>query len=342
MTPNQSAAGSTATLVLAGGGFDNTTTVQLLGAGTPVNATSVSLDTFTQLTATFNLPTNFPQGSYAVQVTRGDGSTAELLAAFTVTAPGQANLQTQLILPGEVGRHIAATFYVEYSNTGNAAMPAPVLLLESTPPTDPNATPDLPLFTLDPALQNPGYWTTANPAGYSYTVQILASGKVPGVLEPGESVTVPVYYAGMALPWDLSETQFSFDLDVFTTSDSDPVDWPSLQSSLQPTNIPAAAWPSIYANLEQQLGTTWGSYVTMLDNQAAYLGHLGENISDIGKLWQFAVLQADNALLPSAQLVSATDIASPTPGAIARLRPPVSRADRQSPNARAARLWMDR
>ena len=42
-----------------------------------------------------------------------------------------------------------------------------------------------------------GFWTSAIPQGYSNTVEILASGKVPGVLEPGESVTVPVYYAGM-------------------------------------------------------------------------------------------------------------------------------------------------
>ena len=70
MTPNEAAAGSGATLVLSGGGFDGSTTVQLLGAGTPVNAASVSVDTFTQLTATFDLPANFPQGSYAVRVVR--------------------------------------------------------------------------------------------------------------------------------------------------------------------------------------------------------------------------------------------------------------------------------
>jgi RHS repeat-associated protein len=315
VTPNESAAGSTATLVLTGAGFDNAATVQLLGADNSVyDAASVSLDTFTQLSVTFDL-SGVPQGSYAVQVTRGDGSTAELPTAFTVTAPGEANLVTHLILPGAVGRHISSTFYVEYSNTGNVAMPAPVLLLESS------VADDLPLFTLNPALQTSGYWTSAIPQGYSNTVQILASGKVPGVLEPGESVTVPVYYAGMEQvngSWNLSETTFSFDLRVFTTSDSDAVDWSrsSLQSSLQPPSLSAAAWGSIYGNLTSQLGTTWGGYVQTLDNEAAYLGRLGENISDISQLWQFAVLQADNALLPSSQLAAATDISLPTPGAL--------------------------
>ena len=283
--------------------------MQLFGAVAPVSAASVSFDSFTQLTATFNL-SGVAQGSYAVQVTRGDGSTAELPAAFTVAAPGQANLVTHLVLPGAVGRHIRSTFYVEYANTGNAAMAAPVLMLEAS-----NPTLDRPLFTLNPALQIAGDWTSALPAGYSNTVEILASGKVPGVLEPGESVTVPVYYGGMQMPWDWSST-FSFDVKVFTTSDSTPVDWSSLQSSLQPPNVPASAWPSIYGNLKQQLGTTWGSYVQMLDNQAAYLGHLGENISDVGQLWQFAVAQADNAFLPSSQLAAATDVSLPTPGTL--------------------------
>ena len=113
---------------------------------------------------------------------------------------------TNLIIPSEVGRHIASTFYVEYSNTGNVAMPAPVLLLESSNPDERAAV------HLNSALQTSGFWTSAIPQGYSSTVQILASGKVPGMLEPGESVTVPVYYGGMEMPWAVSQTQFGFDL----------------------------------------------------------------------------------------------------------------------------------
>ena len=57
------------------------------------------------------------------------------------------------------------------------------------------------------------------------------------MLEPGESVTVPVYYAGMQQPWNLSESQFKFDIRIFTTTDTDPVNWSSLQSALQPAGI---------------------------------------------------------------------------------------------------------
>ena len=206
VTPNQSAKGSTATLALAA--QDSTTPRPSNCSARTIRFTMprASLSTYSRSFRRLSTSQR-PAGQLCHPGCRGDGSTAELPAALTVTAPGQANLQTNLILPGTMGRHVASTFYVEYSNTGNVAMPAPVLLLEATPPTDPTTLPDLPLFTLNPALQTSGYWTSAIPEGYSNTVQILACGKVPGVLEPGESVTVPVYYAGMQEPWSVSFRQ---------------------------------------------------------------------------------------------------------------------------------------
>ena len=149
VTPTRYGTNSTATLTITGAGFASNTTVALVGSnGTTVYpASSVTFDTFTQLTASVNLA-GVPQGTYSIQVTNGSGGTNTLPNAFTVTAAGQADLVTQLILPQAVGRHIASTFYVEYSNTGTVAMPAPVILLESS------VADDLPLFTLNPALQS--------------------------------------------------------------------------------------------------------------------------------------------------------------------------------------------
>ena len=85
---------------------------------------------------------------------------------------------------------------------------------------------------------------------------------------------------------------------------------------MQPPGFSADAWHAVYGNLTSpsQLGTTWGGYVQMLDNEAAYLGHLGENVNDVGQLWGFAVSQADNALLPLGQFSAVTDIGLPSPG----------------------------
>jgi len=310
VSPAQYGANSVATLTLTGAGFTNPTSVALVAAGntTTYPASSVTFDTFTQLTATFNL-SGVPQGLYSVQVTSTTGATDTLPSAFTVTAAGQADLKTRLILPGVIGRHISSTFYVQYSNTGTAAMPAPLLLLESS------VADDVPLFTLNKALVVPGFWTSAFPQGYSSKVEILASGAVPGWLEPGESVTVPVYYAGMVEPWNFNETQFKFDIRIFTASDSDPVDWSSLQAALKPPGVSTYAWSTIYGVLSSQLGDTWGGYVQLLDNEATYLGQLGEDVTDVSSLWNFAVQQADNSLSPvGPDLVSATDDSVVIPG----------------------------
>ncbi|MFO0943396.1 MAG: RHS repeat-associated core domain-containing protein, partial [Pirellulales bacterium] len=295
-----------ADIVLSGAGFNGPTTVQLIAANNNAyGAASVSLDTYTQVTATFDL-TGVPQGVYKVRVTNSNGQ-SELPAAFTVTAPGQAHLETELLLPGAVGRHIASTFYVQYSNTGDVAMPAPVLLLESSNTTD------VPLFTLDPALRTSGFWTSAIPQGYSSTVQILASGKTPGVLGPGESVTVPVYYAGMQKPWDFSHDTFEFDLRVFNSTDTSPVDWASFRDSSRPPEISPEAWNVLYAGLQQQLGSTLGKYVQLLDNEAQYLGRLGENITNVSRLWQTALLQQIGQT-PQSVLASANDLGVPSTG----------------------------
>jgi len=312
VTPVKYGTNSVATLTLTGAGFTNATSVVLVAADntTTYPASTVAFDTFTQLTATVNLA-GVPQGVYSVRVINGTGATDTLAAAFTVTAAGQANLQTQLILPAVIGRHISSTFYVKYSNTGTAAMPAPVLLLESS------VADDVPLFTLNKALVVSGYWTSALPQGYSTTVEILASGKVPGVLEPGESVTVPVYYAGMLQPWNLSETQFKFDIRIFNTTDTDSVNWASMQSALRPAGISNFAWSVVYGNLTAQLGNTWGGYVQLLDNEASYLGQLGEDVTDVNQLWGFAVQQADNALSPvGPSLASVTDDSVAIPGTL--------------------------
>jgi YD repeat-containing protein len=62
-----------------------------------------------------------------------------------------------------------------------------------------------------------------------------------------------------------------------------------------------------------EAGGTSGSYVQMLDNNAQYLGRLGESVTDVGQLWSLAILQADG-LVPIEHLSTATDLAVAAPG----------------------------
>src|SRR5262249_6868866 len=66
-------------------------------------------------------------------------------------------------------------------------------------------------------------------------------------------------------------------------------------------------------NLVAQIGPTWGDYVRMLSDNAAYLGRLGVTVTDVNELYAFELQQA-LGLKPVATVASAIDASLPTPG----------------------------
>jgi RHS repeat-associated protein len=310
VTPSQVGNGHDVTLNVSGAGFDAKATVSLVSAdGTQTYAAaSVQVDGSDQLTAVFGAGA-IPAGTYGIQVTRGDGATAILPQSVTITSGGKGVLETNLIVPFPIGYHQASTFYVSYRNTGSAAMLAPLLNLTGVMDGAAGA-----LLSLDPANANLPFTTDTNPPGFSQSVQILASGATPGLLQPGESVTVPVYYGGWLRGlWDLTRPPISFSVGVTEADDTTPIDWNSLKDSLRPSTISVASWSGIYSNVTAELGSNWGSYITRLDNIASYLGHVGETVTDVSRLWSFN-LSAAIGFSPLSALASATDATVDAPG----------------------------
>jgi RHS repeat-associated protein len=303
VTPDHSGNAAAAILTLTSSGFDPLTTVSLIAAdGTVHPATTTSIDLPTRITATFAAG-SVPAGTYTVQVSKSGIAPASLPDAFVIDPGGQSNLQTQIILPNFLGRHATATLYVEYTNTGDVAMPAPLLVLSGTLN---------PFLTLDPTRVVAGLWTSALPDGFSHSIEILGSGATPGVLQPGETMRVPVYYAGLQQPW-VSTPTVTFRLTVTNPDDATPIDWASLQDGLRPRGIDPVAWPPIYADVVSQIGPTWGDFVARIDADASYLGRLGEQVTDVNQLWQFEIRQAIG-LAPIGQIASETDVSVPGPG----------------------------
>jgi RHS repeat-associated protein len=258
---------------------------QHLGSPAPYPLTGLTIVSPTQLIATIPAE-SVPPGVYTVQASLPDNSKAQLVNAFTMVPGGKGILTTNLILPNPMGYHIASTIYVEYSNTGDAPLAAPLLVLSATDASGSHGA----LMTLDESKVVSGFWTSAVPDGYSNSVQLLASGATAGLLQPGESVRVPVYYAGWQLPW--GPGPFTFSVGVLDKTNTTTIDWNALKDSLRPPSINAQAWDPIFSNLVSSIGNTWGSYVAMLDNNAAYLGQLGQTVTDVSQLWNFQVQQA--------------------------------------------------
>lgn len=317
VTPDRSASNVEAQLTIEGAGFIPGVGVELVSfAGTAYPATSVVVDSFQQITATFaanSIPAD-PLHKYSLRVSRTGVSPAVLTDAYTVLPAGQAKLETKLIMPEAFGRHAVATIYIEYANTGNAAMPAPLIVLHST---DPNGS-DNPILTLDESRILQNYWSSAMPAGTSHEISILGSGAQPGVLNPGERMRVPVYYLGLQQPWDFSDTKVEMELRYWKADDTAAMDWGARKSSLRPTTWSTQTWDAVYANLTSGLNTT-GAFVSMLAENARYLARLGERVNDVGALWAFE-LQQSGGLSPLATLDSATDAAIPSPGVSLTLR----------------------
>lgn len=308
VTPSYHTNAVAAMLTLTGAGFDATTQIELVDSGgSRYAADTVEVDSFERLRATFAAGA-VPAGTYSVVASEPDGSSDELTDAFEMTAGVGAKLETNLVLPRSVGYHALATIWVEYKNTGGAAMPAPLLVLTASQKGNERA-----FLTLLPTRLVEGFWTSAIPEGFSHSVQLLASGDTPGVLQPGESLRVPVYYAGWQQPWDFSYPPINWNLGVLQADDTTPVDWAALKAGMQPETMSADAWDVVFAGFTSQVGATWGDYVRMLGDNAAYLGRLGERVVDVGQLLAFEFLQAEG-LNPSRTLASAVDGAVEAPG----------------------------
>ena len=305
--PGSAGNAAPAIITLSGAGFVNGTDVELFASdGTTTYASSsVSIDSYTQMTASF--PAGLPAGTYSVRASK-DGISDTLSGAFQITAGGQANLQTQLILPTALGRRAPATLYVEYANTGDLAMPAPLLILQST---DDNNS-DKPILSLDLSRTVENFWSAGLAPGAGHSVLILGSGKQPGTLHPGERIRVPVSYLGLLTPWTLSDSLIEMEIRYWTEDDTTPIDWQARKDSLRPPTLNANQWDAIYGNLTADIPTT-GDYVRMLNQNAHYLGQLGQNVTSVDDLWNFEVQQA-YGMSPFRVLDSVVDAYMPTPG----------------------------
>jgi len=277
------------TLALTGAGFIPPLNVELVSATDHYyEAAEVEVDSFTRATATFDAGT-LPVGTYGLRVGR-NGLSAELPGVLEIFAVGEARLETDLILPANVGYNTLATLYVEYTNTGDAPMPAPLLMLSAIQ-DDRHAA----ILTLEHRNLARGFWASGMPQGFSATVQFLASGATPGVLQPGESGRVPVYYAGWIQPWDISPDRppIKWQLSELHASDDTPVDWNELKDGLRPAHISEEAWAFVWGNFAALAGNTWGEYVAMLGRNARYLHRLDQRVENVKELMSFSLRMSE-------------------------------------------------
>ncbi len=250
------------TATITGLGFGAATTVEFVAQDWTIHV-PVELDVVSSsvLTVILDLP-NWALGMYDLRVSNAGLSSVTAEGAFEVVA-GEPHLETRLIIPSALGYHWPQTIWLEYENTGTASMPAPLLKLEGS---------DKALLTLDKDIQQ-SWWTWGNwwygepPAQAGDTVQVLAKGSSlsPGILQPGDSGRIPVYFMGLRQPWNFSDRTITLNLGYLLPEDTTPVDWSPLESEMRPEWwIGDDAWNAVWQNFVRLAGDTWGGYVRLL------------------------------------------------------------------------------
>jgi len=300
VSPSFAANNSPVSLSLTGAGFDSSVQVELRNGANTIAAASTSLISRSRLRADFVLNSP-PPGVYQVVATHGSDS-ASLPLQVIEGSPGR--LDARLIIPWRIGRHVPTPLFVEYANVGDAPMMAPLLVTRVT---------DRVLLTQSMAQLARGLRSIPPPSRFGDSIQVLGSGEVPGILNPGERKRVQVMSAGLLKPWDFGDVQVQFSLGTVLPANPVAIPWNSIRDEMRPATIPPAAWNAIWENFKASVGTTWGDYARRLADSAGYLGELGLNVTDVADLLTFELLQSDG-LAPYTVLTSSTDSSVRAPG----------------------------
>ena len=210
ISPRHHATAIATTATITGEGFDETTIVEFVRGE---SSTQVPIDVVSSSTITVPNLSDFRSGVYTVRVSRA-GASDELVDAFEFVDGGEPNLETRLIPPSGLspGFAVKQTMWVEYSNTGDVAMAAPLLQVTAS---------SRGLLTADEDLANSLRGRRRPvPNGLGNSVQLLASGSgaTAGILQPGDSGRIPVYYLG--LEEDERQRQVNFSLGSLTEADT--------------------------------------------------------------------------------------------------------------------------
>jgi RHS repeat-associated protein len=293
--PNQAGNAGTTTLTIEGAEFTAGTTVSLVphGGGSAIASTAVNFQSGTTLFAQFNLA-GASAGSYDVVVISG-GQTVTDPSSFTVKSnvtPGNVTYNLSVPSISRPGR--VAYLSLTYSNDGGSDALAPLFVVGVT---SGNATIGLPGET--------------SFTGSSVQILGIENTGPAGTLPPGFQGTLLIPYESTTL---VAGASIQFSLQVLTGGTT-PMNWSSLEASLQPLYIPNAAWPAVFANLTAEFGSTTASYLTYLDSDATYLSQLGEYTDDVQRLFGFAINTANDALT-TGSIDSVTDASFPVPGSI--------------------------
>jgi RHS repeat-associated protein len=304
VTQSEVTNGGLVTLEIIGDNLSANDLVQLVAAdGTSLIPVSVVNDDPTRSYATFDLA-GVSVGAYdlsvqffggplltlADEITVGDASVTPM-----VFSPFYADLETPSAM--RPGREVKVV--LEYGNNPDDAeikdITSPLITIESNQ-------------ELEWQLPGTGEWIPGN----SISLLGLSSSGTTNILRPNQQEELEFK---IRTPFSTGNIDFTVYAVGASADDgsSEAIDWDSLEADSRLPGMSDEAWAAVWDNVEAQTGDTWGDFVAMLGDNAAYLDRLGQSVYDTANLFAFEVLQA-NGLNPNPYLAAAQDAFTPAPG----------------------------
>jgi len=316
ITPTIHGSSSKATFDIIGIDFNPVCTVKFVDQnGISYTPEYISYVNTNHLKVEFAANTLAPGEKYDIVVSDTKESTS-LNDAVTISHSSGARFSYGISnIPHFLSNAQTFTFNFSYSNVGVDTMAAPLVALSAKIDGKEGAK-----FTLDSNDVSRGFWTSSEAEGFSSSIQFLATGSTPGVLQPlagSSGVSVPIYYAG----WNgnTNGKQIEYYASVITADDTTPLNWNDEVSEL---SLPQAYKDILAANLNVAIGDTWGEYVTIINQNLDYLdrtvgisasGSEQQEAVSIDDMFQFELKQNNGMLSPFRTLLTNTDISTATP-----------------------------
>jgi subtilase family serine protease len=260
-----------ATFAIDGAKFTPDAQVKLIASdGVERLASKIWSKDSSELWATFDLQ-GLVADQYDVQVAE-NGKTSVLSDAFTVNTGMLGQVETRLIVPSAVRPQQPVAITVEYTNTGETDIAAPLLSLTVTN----------------------GFLQLSEGGKFDQDkIQFLgiSSDGPAGVLAPGATGKFTVLVQSIG--------NLPINLQLNTLAENEVIDWNSMRAQLGIDQLPTAAQDQIISNLIASVGTTAAGYQAALAEEATAQSLIGERISDVQTLFnaEFNQATANQALI---------------------------------------------
>ena len=284
------------TLTITGKNFTNGMIVRLVASdGTAIVLEDVRLLGSTRLIATIAAEM-LATGDYTLELVDGDDTIVGNQLVLIRAVAGEGKLEHSFYAPATVGRHAKHTLYLSVSNTGTAAIDAPLVFFTPTQ-SHANGTETMgAILSFD--YDQSAFWISTVPAGYSDSLSFFVNGEVFGTIQPGENLTIPIHYIGWRNDdWDFGESHIHWNVSVLYANDNTPLKWSEV---FQNCTLSLNTKQTLEQLFSTEFGATWGGYCTMVVGNLHYLEDNGFSTSTVDSIsmLRFETMQKTGLLQP--------------------------------------------